>query len=150
MARTARQSKILELIKQKEIETQEDLARELRELNFKITQATISRDIKELGLIKITTQDKKCKYAYVEETSQVVSSKFNNVLKELVIKSEIINNTVVCKTLKDMASAVCAIIDKLNYELIFGTVYGIDTVMIICLTNEAAILTYEKLKEIME
>ncbi|MBQ7307296.1 MAG: arginine repressor [Clostridia bacterium] len=150
MARTARQSKILELIKQKEIETQEDLAKELRALNFEITQATISRDIKELGLIKIMTSSKRYKYAYVEATSSTVTSKYNNVLKELVINIEIVNNTVVCKTLKDMASAVSSIIDKLNYEIIFGTVYGFDTVMVICLTNEAAIIAYNKLKELID
>lgn len=147
MARTTRQAKILEIIKQKEIETQEDLAKELRLADFDITQATISRDIKELGLIKIMTPSKRYKYAYVESSTSSATSKYNNILKESVISLEHINNLVICKTLKDMASAVCSIIDKMNYELIVGTVYGIDTVMIICHSNSDAILTYNKLSD---
>ena len=79
MARNLRQSKILELIKENEIETQEELVSHLRALNFDITQATISRDIKELGLIKIMTDDKKYKYAYIDSSDQQTSNKYTNL-----------------------------------------------------------------------
>lgn len=150
MARSARQAKILEIIQQKEIETQEELAKELRELKFNITQATISRDIKELGLIKIMTPSKKYKYAYVESTTSAVATKYAAMLKNVIISLEAINNTVLVKTLKDMASSVCATIDKLGIEYIDGTVYGFDTVLIICRTNANAMNVYKKINEIIE
>lgn len=147
MARTTRQSKILEIIQQKEIETQEDLAKELSLLNFNITQATISRDIKELGLIKVMSSSKKYKYAYVESHTSSATTKYNIILKESIIYIKIVNNLIVCKTLKDVASVVCSIIDKFNFDLVLGTVYGIDTVMIICQTNTDAVITYKKLSD---
>ena len=154
MTRPARQSKILDIIKQKEIETQEELAQELRKSNFDTTQATISRDIKELGLIKVMTASKKYKYASVDSSTIIntittSTSKYINVLKELIINIEVINNTIICKTLKDMSTAVCSIIDKLNIDLIIGTVFGIDTVLIICRTNGDADSTYNKLIDLI-
>ena len=83
MARSSRQSKILELISTKEIETQDELARELKNANFEITQATISRDIKELGLTKILGSNGKYKYAILGSAEQqVVSNKYINIFKE--------------------------------------------------------------------
>ena len=86
MARSSRQSKILELISTKEIETQDELVTELKNLNFDITQATISRDIKELRIIKILSSETgKYKYAVVENENQAVSNKYILVFKEAVI-----------------------------------------------------------------
>lgn len=149
MARSLRQAKILELIAQKEIETQDDLARELRALNFEITQATISRDIKELGLIKILTDSKKYKYAIVETNVPTVTNKFSLIFKEGVISIRPLNNLVVLKTLKGMAQSISGIIDRLNYEFIVGSVFGDDTVMVITATNSDAMVTYEKLNNIL-
>ena len=131
MARSARQSKILELISTKEIETQDELARELRNANFEITQATISRDIKELGLTKILTNSGKYKYAIVGSDEQQISNKFVSIFREAVISAKAVLNIVVVKTLKGMGEGVCSFIDKLNLTELVGAVNGDDAVMLI-------------------
>lgn len=131
MARSARQSKILELISVKEIETQEELARELKNANFEITQATISRDIKELGLTKILTSSGKYKYAIVGSDEQQISNKFVTIFREAVISVKSVLNIVVIKTLKGLGSSVCSFVDKLNLNELVGAVNGDDTVMLI-------------------
>ncbi|PKK96031.1 MAG: arginine repressor [Tenericutes bacterium HGW-Tenericutes-4] len=150
MARSARQSKILELIAVKEIETQDELVNELRDSSYDVTQATISRDIKELGLIKILSDSKKYKYAFVDSTAtQQMSDKFAGIFKESIISIKPAKNIVVVKTLKGMASAISAFIDKMNLEYSLGCVYGEDTVMVICQDDDDALLTYEKLSTMM-
>lgn len=136
MARSVRQSKILELISTREIETQDELVALLREAKFDITQATISRDIKELGLIKILSADSgKYKYAIVENGEQAVSNKYISIFKEAVISIRPAQNLVVLKTIKTMAGAICGLIDKLNLDCVLGAVAGDDTVMIIFPTS---------------
>lgn len=131
MARSARQSKILELISTKEIETQDELARELKNANFDITQATISRDIKELGLTKILSSSGKYKYCFVGSEDQVISNKYISVFKEAVISAKPAMNLVVIKTMKGMGSGVASFVDKLNLSDLLGAVNGDDTVMLI-------------------
>ena len=131
MARSARQSKILELISTKEIETQDELARELRNANFEITQATISRDIKELGLTKILSASGKYKYCFVGSEDQVISNKYITIFKEAVISVKSAMNLAVLKTMKGMAGGVCGFVDKLNLNELMGACYGDDTVMLI-------------------
>lgn len=149
MARSSRQSKILELISTKEIETQDELVTELKNLNFDITQATISRDIKELRLIKILSSETgKYKYAVVENENQAVSNKYISVFKEAVISIKNARNLCVIKTIKSMASAVCGIIDKLNLENVLGSVCGDDTVMIILPDESDALNTTKTLNKL--
>jgi transcriptional regulator of arginine metabolism len=93
MARNSRQSKILELISLHEIETQEELVSALRDAEVDVTQATISRDIKELGLIKILTDSKKYKYAVVNSSAQALSSKCLNIFKECIISVKSASST---------------------------------------------------------
>ena len=95
MARNLRQNKILEIIANNEIEKQEELVEKLKELNFNITQATVSRDIKDLGLIKVMTDNKKYKYAYIEETEVENNRKIKNIFKEAVLSIHILNNLVI-------------------------------------------------------
>lgn len=135
MARSARQSKILELISVKEIETQDELARELKNANFDITQATISRDIKELGLTKILTSTGKYKYAVVGNDEQHLSNKNVLIFKEAIISIKSAMNLVILKTLKGMASGVCSFVDKLNLNNLMGAVNGDDCVMLIFSTT---------------
>lgn len=149
MARSLRQSKILEIIAENEIETQDDLVNALRSLNYDVTQATVSRDIKELGLIKILSDNKKYKYAYVETNEQQISNKVVGVYKEVVISVKIAQNLVVVKTLKGFASGISNYIDKMNIEKLLGTVYGDDTVMCIAQNNLDAEIVYEKLINIL-
>ena len=139
MARSVRQSKILELISTREIETQDELVECLRNANFDITQATISRDIKELGLIKILSAETgKYKYSLVDSGEQAISNKYISSLKEAVISIKPAQNLVVLKTIKAMASSICSLIDKLNLDSVMGAVAGDDTVMIILPTNDVA------------
>ena len=150
MARSARQSKILEIISTNEIETQDELVSALKQSHFDITQATISRDIKELGLIKILSSESgKYKYAVVENSNQSVSNKYISVFKEAVISVKEAQNLCVIKTIKGMASAICGIIDKLNLENILGAVCGDDTVMIILPPNSTALNTVNKLNNLV-
>lgn len=131
MARSSRQSKILELISTKEIETQEELARELKNANFDITQATISRDIKELGLTKILGSSGKYKYAILGSESQTVSNKYITIFKECVISVKPALNLAVVRTIKGMGSSVCSFVDKLNLTELMGVTYGDDTVLLV-------------------
>ena len=131
MARSARQSKILEIISIKEIETQDELARELKNANFDITQATISRDIKELGLTKILSSSGKYKYCFVGSDEQVISNKYISIFKESVISVKAAMNLIVIKTMKGMGAGVASFVDKLNITDLLGAVNGDDTVMLI-------------------
>jgi len=149
MARSIRQSKILEIIAQNEIETQDELVQALRNLNYDVTQATVSRDIKELGLIKILSDSKKYKYAYVETNEQQVSNKIVGIYKEVVISVKPAQNLVIVKTLKGFASSISQYIDKMNLDKVMGTVFGDDTVMIISENNLDAQEVYHKLVNII-
>lgn len=149
MARSVRQSKILEIIANNEIETQDELVQALRNLNYDVTQATVSRDIKELGLIKILSDSKKYKYAYVETNEQQVSNKIVGIYKEVVISVKPAQNLVIVKTLKGFASSISQYIDKMNMEKVMGTVFGDDTVMIITENNTDSQSVYQKLLNII-
>lgn len=149
MARNSRQSKILELISLKEIETQEELVAELKAANYDVTQATISRDIKELGLIKILSDSKKYKYAIVSSSNQAVSNKCMSIFKECVISIKNAMNLVVLKTLKGTAGMVSNFIDQLSLTPVMGCTYGEDTVMVITSDVEDAYLVQQKLNEIL-
>ena len=130
MARSARQSKILEIISRKEIETQEDLVAELKAAKFNITQATISRDIKELGLIKVLGSEGRYKYALVDSGDQGVSNKNINLFRMCVISVRTISNVCVIKTIKQFAMGVCSLVDKLNLVDVMGACCGDDSVVI--------------------
>jgi len=150
MARTARQSKILEIIAAKEIETQEELARELALANFDITQATISRDIKELGLIKVLSENKKYKYAYIDNSTQSISSKHTSVLKEVVISVKRAMNLVVVKVMRGSGNLVSVSVDKLNFENVVGVIGGDECVFIACLTEMDASNVEDKINKLLE
>ncbi len=149
MARSSRQSKILELISTKEIETQEELAKELKNANFDITQATISRDIKELGLTKILSSTGKYKYAILGSEQQVISNKYISIFKECVISVKPALNLAVVKTIKGMGAGVSSFIDKLNLNELMGSTYGDDTVMLIFPTTSLASEAVATLNQIM-
>jgi len=138
LARSLRQSKILELISTREIETQDDLVSQLKNANFDVTQATISRDIKELGLIKVIGSEGKYKYALVDSGDQGVTSKNVNLFKMCVISVKSINNLCIIKTVKQFACGVCSLIEKLNLIDVLGTSYGEDSVVVYFPTSECA------------
>jgi len=131
MARSLRQSKILELISTKEIETQDELVSFLKQANFEITQATISRDIKELGLIKVLGSEGKYKYALVDSGEQAVSNKNINLFKMCVISVKSVNNLCIIRTVRQFAQGVCSLIDKLNLVNVVGAFCGDDAVTVV-------------------
>ncbi len=130
MARSLRQSKILEIISTKEVETQDDLVAQLKAANFDITQATISRDIKELGLIKVLGSEGRYKYALVDSGEQGVSNKNINLFKMCVISVKAVQNVCIIKTVKQFAMGVCSLIDKLNLVDVLGSSCGDDCVTV--------------------
>ena len=138
MKRT-RQSKILELISQYEIETQEELANRLVEAGFQVTQATISRDIRELSLTKVTGINGKSKYAVVmREPSMpaMYSGRYARVLEDGMVSITQADNLVVIKTVSGMAMAVAAAIDAMEIDEIAGSIAGDDTIMCAVRTAE--------------
>ena len=149
MARNSRQSKILELISTNEIETQEELVSSLKDANFDVTQATISRDIKELGLIKILTDSKKYKYAVVSSSAQSLSNKCLNIFKECVISVKSAMNLTIVKVIKGTAGMVSNLIDQLSMSQIMGCTYGDDTVMVITSDQEDAYFVRDKLNSLL-
>lgn len=149
MARNSRQSKILELISLQEIETQEELVSALRDANFDVTQATISRDIKELGLIKILTDSKKYKYTVVNSSVQALSNKCLNIFKECVITVKSAMNLTVVKVIKGTAGMVSGLIDQMSLAQVLGCTYGDDTVMVITNDQEDSLFVRDKLNSLL-
>ena len=133
--KTKRQRKIIELITNYDIETQEELAAKLVENGFNVTQATISRDIRELNLTKIATKGGKQKYA-VQSSSDIVSnSKYMRVLNDGIITMDTAGNILVVKTVSGMAKAVAAALDAMQIKEILGCIAGDDTIM--CVVKHA-------------
>lgn len=147
MRRNARQSAILDIIAQKDIETQEELCAELNKLNFNVTQATVSRDIKDLKLYKVAGSTKKYKYAYIEGDGDVESGRMRNLFRECVQGINFANNLIVIKTMRGNGATAGAFVDSLQYKEIIGTVAGDDTVLIVVDNNENASELVAKLKE---
>lgn len=131
-----RLAKILELIGKYSIDTQEELLRRLREEGFDVTQATVSRDIKELRLIKTLSADGKYQYTISQENPRDFSSKFYSLFSDSAIAVDYVRNTIVIKCLTGMANAVCAAMDLIEWEDIVGTLAGDDTIFV--LTREDA------------
>lgn len=150
MARNSRQSKILELISTQEIETQEELVSALRDAKFDVTQATISRDIKELGLIKILTDSKKYKYTVVTSSVSSLSNKCLNIFKECVISVKSAINLTIVKVIKGTAGMVSGLIDQMSLTQILGCTYGDDTVMVITASEEDSNIVLEKLNSLLD
>lgn len=126
-----RHKKILELINENEIDTQEMLQELLTESGFSVAQPTVSRDIQELRLVKVMTENGKYKYIQSEKRED----RFSNLLVETITDVDWAMNIVVVKCHTGMAQAACAMLDKMNYSQIAGTIAGDDTIFIL-LKNE--------------
>ncbi len=147
MARNARQNKLLELISENDIETQEELVGELQRAGFDVTQATVSRDIKELGLVKISTDGKKQRYTK-EKNDNDVASKFTDMFRHSVVSIDYAGNIVVIKTLTGSANVAGAMIDRLKNKYVLGCVAGDDTVFAVFRSEVYAAEMTEQLREI--
>ncbi len=135
-----RQAKILDLIEKQEIETQEELSEQLRLIGYATTQATVSRDIKELRLIKILSpQTGKYKYAVAAtEVENSFSTRLRNIFKECVTDINIAQNIVVIKTLPGLGQAAAMAIDAMRNQSVVGSLGGDDTVFIVMKDNDTA------------
>ena len=147
--KTKRQSKILELIRKNDIETQEELQAILEKEGFVTTQATISRDIRELKLTKIASGGKQ-KYATIHDNAEVLSEKYVRVLKEGYISMDMAQNILVIKTVAGMAGAVCASLDAMQLYEIVGSIAGDDTIMCAIRSVDDTIALMKKLRKIVE
>ncbi len=133
-----RHAKILEIIDNYNIETQEEIAEKLKEMGMDVTQATVSRDIKDLRLIKVMSSDGKYRYATISQTENQVSNRLTNILNEAYVSSDYANNIVVVKTLAGMAQAAASAIDSLKWQEILGSIAGDDTLIIVCRAEKIA------------
>lgn len=126
--KTGRQNKIIELIKNTNIGTQEELAAALQEAGYNVTQATVSRDIRELNLTKMNVGGKQ-KYVVFQANEPHMTDKFIRVLQEGFVAMDMAQNILVIKTVPGMASAVCAALDSMHWHEIVGSIAGDDTIM---------------------
>lgn len=147
--RNSRQSAILAIISANDIETQDELVAELREQGYDITQATISRDIKELGLIKAQTSDNKHKYVTKRNMDVTLSGKLKNVVRETVISVVVAENLVVVKTIDDGASVVSGAIEQLNLSQALGVLATKSTILIVCASSRDALYVQYKINELL-
>jgi transcriptional regulator of arginine metabolism len=145
----ARHAKILEIINNKDIETQEELAEDLKKSGMDVTQATVSRDIKELKLIKVLSDSGRYKYASISPTENMLSDKLVAIFSQTVLLIDYVNNTVVVRTISGSAPAAAEAIDSLNWDGIVGTLAGDNTVFILTRSNEKAEEIVGKLKKLI-
>ena len=150
MLRSARHAKILEIISKKEIETQEELCAELNALYLVVTKATISRDIRDLHLFKVAGIEKKYRYAYINDGESEISPKMKSLFRDCVISVKAAKNLIVIKTLSGNGANAGTVVDKLNYENIVGSVAGDDTLLVVCDSDEGALLIVNKILEFIK
>ena len=137
--KSQRQAKILEIISTRNVETQEQLLAALQKEGFRGTQATISRDIKDLRIVKELTNLGTYRYTTsTNEMSGTFSSKMNTIFRECVVGYDYAQNVIVIRTLPGLASAAGSAIDAMNLSLVVGTLAGDDTVMVVMRDNNAA------------
>lgn len=148
--KTRRQSKILELIQKNEVETQEELLNYLLKEGFAVTQATVSRDIREMKLTKVAISGNRQKYAVLNDSVENLSQKYIRVLRDGFISMDMAQNILVIKTVSGMAGAVCASLDAMNLHEIVGSIAGDDTIMCAIRTVEDTAMLMKRLRKIIE
>ena len=144
-----RQNYILSIIKKQDISTQEDLVNKLRDLHLNITQATVSRDIKELGLTKVSNEMNVQKYIWNSRANETTTSKLINVFIQAVISYDSAGSMVIIKTLPGMAGASASTIDSLDFPEAAGTIAGDDTIFIATKSSILANHLVERLKALV-
>lgn len=144
-----RHEKIIEIVEKYDVETQDDLIEHLRKMGYEVTQATVSRDIRELKLTKVMGERGSYRYELPKTTESLGSFKFSHALAESITSVDYAVNTVVVKTFPGMAQAVAVGIDNLHLPVILGCVAGDDTIIIIVRNAEAAADLNTRIKEII-
>ena len=145
-----RHQKIIELVDNYEIETQEELADRLRQEGFQVTQATVSRDIRSLKLSKVSYGSGRQKYVALKQDDTRLSAKYIRVLKDGFISMDKAQNILVIKTVSGMAMAVAAAIDAMELEEVVGSIAGDDTIMAAVRTTEETDIVMKKISEMIK
>ena len=148
--KVSRHAKIIELISQYDIETQEELAEYLNQEGFKVTQATVSRDIRDLKLTKIPSENGKQRYALHQHHESAMSEKYIRILRDGYVSMDMAQNILVIKTVSGMAMAVAEALDVIGFHEIVGCVAGDNTIMCAVRTVDDTILLMEKIKKLLE
>jgi transcriptional regulator of arginine metabolism len=145
-----RHEKIIELIEKYDIETQDELADRLRAEGFQVTQATVSRDIRELKLSKVPGVGGRQKYALLNRQEHQMATKYVGILREAFVSMDYAQNILVVKTVSGMAMAVAAALDNIGWKEIVGCIAGDDTVMCVIRTTEETLSVMAELENIVK
>lgn len=148
--KTVRQVAILDIIEKQEIETQEELASSLNARGIRVTQATVSRDIKELRLLKVLTPSGKYKYATGDQADNNLTDRFIRMLAESLLSVSSANNLIVVKTLSGSANVAAEALDSMHWTEVLGTLAGDNTVLLIIRSNEETITVTSRIREMMK
>ena len=144
-----RHSKIVELIGKYEIETQDELAEHLNQAGFRVTQATVSRDIRELKLTKMQGENGKQRYVVMHSQGNF-SDKYIRLLRDGFLSMDMAQNILVLKTVSGMAMAVAAAVDAMKFKEIVGSIAGDDTIMMAVRSVEDTRIVMDKIREILK
>ena len=147
--KNSRHTRILEIIGDYVIETQDDLIEKLRESGYLVTQATVSRDIKQLGLIKTATKNGGYKYTVARSDNSSNENKLKTIMRETIVNAQNAQNIIVVKTFSGMANAAAAVLDSLAEEAVVGSIAGDDTIFIVVRNNEDAAEFTNYIREII-
>ena len=145
-----RQEKMLELISKYEIDTQDELIERLRECGFEVTQATVSRDIRELKISKMTTGKGTYRYVLPKHTAPASNMKFNSALIDALISIDYACNIVVLKTHAGLANAVAVGLDSMHLDNILGCVAGDDTILLVSRSEDAASQIADRFRDMIK
>lgn len=148
--KSARHAAITQIIESRNIETQEELAAALQERDIRVTQATVSRDIKELHLIKVLSETGGYKYATLDKAEKGMNERFIRMFSESVLSAVCANNLVVVKTLAGSAHVAAEAVDTLRWPEILGSIAGDNTILVICRSNDDALQVAERFRNMMK
>mgnify|MGYP005768011971 CR=1 FL=1 len=148
--KSARHAAIAQIIESRNIETQEELAAALQERGIRVTQATVSRDIKELHLIKVLSETGGYKYATLDKAEKGMNERFIRMFSESVLSAVCANNLVVVKTLAGSAHVAGEAVDTLRWPEILGSIAGDNTILVICRSNDDALQVAERFRSMMK
>ncbi len=148
LTKTNRQNEILRLVSEKEIKTQEEVAEELRELGFKVTQATVSRDIRELPLIKVASVSGGYRYAVRKNAESAVNERLACILTDALVQVEAASNLIVVHTLSGSANVAAEALDTLAWPEILGTIAGDNTIFIAARNESDAMMIAERIRKL--
>lgn len=148
--KSERQAKILDLIVKKEIGTQDELTEELEKAGFQVTQATVSRDIREMRLTKVALGKGKLRYVAYKESSEDLSQKYRRIFKDGFLSMDNAQNILVIKTVSGMAMAVAAALDNMEFSEIVGSIAGDDTIMCAIRSMDDTVNVMRSLRKVVE